>query len=171
MSEATPSLDLLRLTARIVAAHAAHNSVAGDALPDLIRTVHAALENAAAVPDCGVLQPTVPARELVFPDYIVCLEDGKRLKMLKRHLFTSYKMTPQQDPAEVGSPGQLPHGGSQLCRLPFDAGQGHWAWPVPPLARRRPLSALSSDPEPGPVPVQRVPEGVRGKRVPRTAAV
>ena len=109
MSEAAPSPDLLRLTARIVSAHASHNSVAADALSDLIRTVHAALENAdAGVPGGVMPQPAVPTKKSVFPNYIVCLEDGKRLKMLKRHLFTSYKMTPQQYRKKWGLPDSYP---------------------------------------------------------------
>lgn len=89
---------LLTLTADIVAAHVSNNSVAVNDLPNLIQNVHSALngissQNAAPEPRP---EPRVPIRSSVKPDYIVCLEDGKRLKMLKRHLMTHYNMTPDQ---------------------------------------------------------------------------
>jgi predicted transcriptional regulator len=89
---------LLTLTADIVAAHVSNNSVAVNDLPNLIQNVHAALSgisgNAAAAEPKP--EPKVSIRSSVKPDYIVCLEDGKRLKMLKRHLMTHYSMTPEQ---------------------------------------------------------------------------
>lgn len=89
---------LLTLTADIVAAHVSNNSVAVNDLPNLIQNVHAALSTisgagAAAEPKP---EPKVSIRSSVKPDYIVCLEDGKKLKMLKRHLMTHYNMTPDQ---------------------------------------------------------------------------
>ena len=99
MPEAANSDDtLLTLTADIVAAHVSNNSVAVNDLPNLIQNVHTALSgiaggSAAAEPKP---EPKVSVRASVKPDYIVCLEDGKRLKMLKRHLMTHYNMTPDQ---------------------------------------------------------------------------
>ena len=89
---------LLTLTADIVAAHVSNNSVAVNDLPNLIQNVHTALSgisgaSAAAEPKP---EPKVSIRSSIKPDYIVCLEDGKRLKMLKRHLMTHYNMTPDQ---------------------------------------------------------------------------
>jgi predicted transcriptional regulator len=89
---------LLTLTADIVAAHLSNNSVAVNDVPNLIQNVHAALtgisgNNAAAEPKP---EPKVSIRSSIKPDYIVCLEDGKKLKMLKRHLMTHYSMTPDQ---------------------------------------------------------------------------
>ena len=89
---------LLTLTADIVAAHVSNNSVAVNDLPNLIQNVHAALSGIsgnAAGPEPKP-EPKVSIRSSVKPDYIVCLEDGKRLKMLKRHLMTHYSMTPDQ---------------------------------------------------------------------------
>ena len=89
---------LLALTADIVAAHVSNNSVAVNDLPNLIQNVHAALSTISdnrSAPEVK-LEPKVPIRSSVKPDYIVCLEDGKRLKMLKRHLMTHYQMTPDQ---------------------------------------------------------------------------
>jgi predicted transcriptional regulator len=89
---------LLALTADIVAAHVSNNSVAVNDLPNLIQNVHAALTGIAgrsAAPEPKP-EPKVSIRSSVKPDYIVCLEDGKKLKMLKRHLMTHYSMTPDQ---------------------------------------------------------------------------
>jgi predicted transcriptional regulator len=89
---------LLTLTADIVAAHVSNNSVAVNDLPSLIQNVHGALtgiSNTSAPPEAKP-EPKVSIRSSIKPDYIVCLEDGKRLKMLKRHLMTHYKMTPDQ---------------------------------------------------------------------------
>ena len=89
---------LLALTAQIVAAHAANNALEPTALPAVIRQVYQTLLTVEAVPAAPVekAQPAVPVRKSVFPDYIICLEDGKRLKMLKRHLFSSFNLTPEQ---------------------------------------------------------------------------
>ena len=89
---------LLTLTADIVAAHVSNNSVAVNDLPNLIQNVHSALSGIAG--SGGSVEPKpepkVSIRSSIKPDYIVCLEDGKKLKMLKRHLMTHYSMTPDQ---------------------------------------------------------------------------
>ena len=89
---------LLTLTADIVAAHVSNNSVAVNDLPNLIQNIHSALSGisgAAPAPEAKP-EPKVSIRSSIKPDYIVCLEDGKRLKMLKRHLMTHYNLTPEQ---------------------------------------------------------------------------
>ncbi len=89
---------LVTLTADIVAAHVGNNSVAINDLPQLIANVHGALltlESTSAAPQVRA-EPKVPVRSSIKPDYIVCLEDGKRMKMLKRHLRTDHQMTPDQ---------------------------------------------------------------------------
>ena len=89
---------LLTLTADIVAAHVSNNSVAVNDLPNLIQNVHSALSgisHSSSAPEPKP-EPKVSIRSSVKPDYIVCLEDGKKLKMLKRHLMTHYNMTPDQ---------------------------------------------------------------------------
>ncbi|HEU4877423.1 MAG TPA: MucR family transcriptional regulator [Sphingomicrobium sp.] len=89
---------LITLTADIVAAHVSNNSVAVNDLPQLIANVHGALSglgSGGAAPEVRA-EPKVPIRSSIKPDYIVCLEDGKKLKMLKRHLMTHYQMTPDQ---------------------------------------------------------------------------
>ena len=89
---------LLALTADIVAAHVGNNNVPVGDLPGLIQKVHDALSGLGTVSEPEPVAPTpaVSIRSSVKPDYIVCLEDGKKLKMLKRHLMTHYQMTPDQ---------------------------------------------------------------------------
>jgi predicted transcriptional regulator len=89
---------LLTLTADIVAAHVSNNSVAVNDLPNLIQNVHGALAGIAGTSSAPEArpEPKVSIRSSIKPDYIVCLEDGKRMKMLKRHLMTHYQMTPDQ---------------------------------------------------------------------------
>ena len=89
---------LLTLTADIVAAHVSNNSVAVNDLPNLIQNVHQALRGISTTSAAAEAkpEPKVSIRSSVKPDYIVCLEDGKKLKMLKRHLMTHYSMTPEQ---------------------------------------------------------------------------
>jgi predicted transcriptional regulator len=89
---------LITLTADIVSAHVSNNSVAVGDLSQLIQNVHNALSGLGAkVEEAPVRQePKVSIRASVKPDYIVCLEDGKKLKMLKRHLMTHYQMTPDE---------------------------------------------------------------------------
>ena len=89
---------LLTLTADIVAAHVSNNSVAVNDLPVLIQNVHSALNGLGtpAEEPQAKLEPAVSIRSSIKPDYIVCLEDGKKLKMLKRHLMTHYNMTPDE---------------------------------------------------------------------------
>ncbi len=98
MAESTSHNEIMTLTTEIVAAHVANNSVAVADLPDLIQQVFRSLTDAGdgvgAEPPRP--QPAVSIRRSVRPDYIVCLEDGKKLKMLKRHLRTAFNMTPAE---------------------------------------------------------------------------
>ena len=88
---------LLELAAKIVSAHVANNHVEASGLPSLIQSVFDALSAVDTTPIVELaLVPAVPVKQSVKADHIVCLEDGKKLKMLKRHLMTSYKMTPDQ---------------------------------------------------------------------------
>lgn len=90
---------LITLTADIVAAHVSNNSVAVNDVPTLIANVHGALTGlgqSAPEPEPVKQEPAVSIRASVKPDYIVCLEDGKKLKMLKRYLLTNYGLTPDQ---------------------------------------------------------------------------
>jgi predicted transcriptional regulator len=98
MSDSFTNATLFDLTAQIVSAHVSKNSTQADALPALIQSVFKSLSDVGApeTPDVVRPEPAVPVKRSVFADHIVCLEDGKKLKMLKRHLATSYQMTPDQ---------------------------------------------------------------------------
>lgn len=108
--DSTVTETLITLTADIVSAHVSNNSVAVSDLPALIQNVHSALTGlgqAAPAPEAK-LEPAVSIRSSVKPDYVVCLEDGKKLKMLKRHLMTHYQMTPEQYRAKWNLPADYP---------------------------------------------------------------
>lgn len=112
MSDATDIMGetLITLTADIVAAHVSNNSVAVSDLSTLIANVHGALSALGGQPvvEAAPLEPAVPIRNSVKRDYIVCLEDGKKLKMLRRHLMTHYGMTPEDYRAKWGLPSDYP---------------------------------------------------------------
>ncbi|MCP1469824.1 putative transcriptional regulator [Sphingobium sp. OAS761] len=101
---------LITLTSDIVAAHVSNNSVAVSDVSSLIQNVHAALAALnQPTPEPEVKpEPAVSVRASIKPDYIVCLEDGKKLKMLKRHLMTHYQMTPDDYRAKWGLPADYP---------------------------------------------------------------
>ena len=100
---------LVTLTADIVAAHVSNNSVAISDIPLVIRSVHEALSGLGVTAAPEIKQePAVSIRSSVKPDYIVCLEDGKKLKMLRRHLMTHYGMTPEDYRAKWDLPKDYP---------------------------------------------------------------
>ena len=97
MSDKPDQTSILSLTAQIVSAHVSNNAVQPAALPELINQVFNALSSVGDVPmPTSKPEPAVPVKKSVFPDYLICLEDGKKLKMLKRHLMTSYGMTAEE---------------------------------------------------------------------------
>ncbi len=98
MTEQAESNEILALTTNIVAAHVSNNSVAVADLPRLIREVHDSLTSVGAGGGREPERPTpvVPIKKSITPDHIICLEDGKKLKMLKRHLKTAYNMSPEE---------------------------------------------------------------------------
>jgi predicted transcriptional regulator len=102
--------DLIGLTADIVAAHVSHNNVGTGDVPALIRAVHDALARAGepAPAEAPQQEPAVPVRASIKQDHIVCLEDGKKLKMLKRYLRTNYDMSPDDYRAKWGLPRDYP---------------------------------------------------------------
>ena len=104
--------DLLRLSAEIVAAYVSQNAVGADALVELIRSVHRSLEDLTGAKAAPVVEerpkPAVPIARSVQHDYIVCLEDGKHLKMLKRYLRSRYDMTPEDYRRRWGLPPEYP---------------------------------------------------------------
>ncbi|MCH8322383.1 MAG: MucR family transcriptional regulator [Proteobacteria bacterium] len=104
------NIDLLELTAKVVANHLSNNTVDVKDIPGLIRQVYKTMEqlngsNASLTPSA---QPAVPIKDSIKPDYIVCLEDGKRLKMLKRYLRTKYQLSPEDYKKRWGLPPDYP---------------------------------------------------------------
>jgi predicted transcriptional regulator len=156
--------NLMPLVAEIVSAHVSRNDVSPQGISEAIKSVYATLNAVTAgsaseatggstAPSPGQ-HPAVPIGKSVFPDYIICLEDGKRMKMLKRHLKTSYDLTPEEYRERWGLPGNYPmvapnyvERRSELAR---ENGLG-----------RKPGSTVS---------VTRVKEGVSGKKIKRNKA-
>src|SRR5215831_17008454 len=122
--------DLLALTTEIVAAHVSNNTVAVNDLPTLINQIYNSLANIGTAPTAAAArpQPAVTIKKSVQPDYIVCLEDGKKLKMLKRHLKTAYNMSPQAYSERWGLPSDdqmvAPNYARQRSRLAKGIGLG-----------------------------------------------
>ncbi|MFG1477225.1 MucR family transcriptional regulator [Xanthobacter sp. V4C-4] len=111
MTEETESNSFIALAADIVSAYVSNNSVAAADLPVLISEVHATLQRIAtgeSEPVVEQLRPAVPVKKSVAPDFIICLEDGKKFKSLKRHLRTQYNMTPEQYREKWGLPPDYP---------------------------------------------------------------
>src|SRR5712671_4786331 len=103
--------DLLRMTADVVAAYVSNNTLATAQLADVIHAVYNSLrglEGQVAEAPAEPLKPAVPVRKSITPEYLVCLEDGKKLKMLKRHLRSTYNMTPDEYRAKWGLPADYP---------------------------------------------------------------
>lgn len=107
---AEPHSDLINLTADIVSAHVSNNSVATADVATLIQNVYDALSAAGAppAPEQPKAEPAVSIRASIKPEYLVCLEDGKKLQMLKRYLRTNYNMTPEEYRAKWGLPRDYP---------------------------------------------------------------
>ncbi len=103
--------EILRMTAQIVSAYVSHNDLPGSQIPEVIRSVFTTLNLQKSSDGSSAQEPAKPAvsiRKSVTPDYIVCLEDGKKLKMLKRHLRTTYSMTPEEYRARWGLAADYP---------------------------------------------------------------
>src|SRR5829696_6308613 len=111
MSESVTSANYIELAADIVSEYVSNNSVPSSDLPSLINDIHSALVRVAGggieMP-AEVPKPVIPVKKSVTPDYIICLEDGKKFKSLKRHLRTQYNMTPEQYRERWGLPSDYP---------------------------------------------------------------
>lgn len=111
MADNSTGADLLGLTAEIVSAHVSNNPVSMTDLASLITEVHRTLSSLGSVPvpvEAEKKPPAVPVKKSITPDYLICLEDGKKLKMLKRHLQTAYSMSPDQYREKWGLPPDYP---------------------------------------------------------------
>ena len=103
--------EILRMTAEIVSAYVSPNDLPGAQIPDVIRSVYSTLHSQASGESAASQEPPKPVvsiRKSVTPDFIICLEDGRKLKMLKRHLRTTYHMTPEEYRAKWGLPADYP---------------------------------------------------------------
>ncbi|MGB3810017.1 MAG: MucR family transcriptional regulator [Parvibaculum sp.] len=135
--------EILRLASEIVSAYVSNNTVSTDDLAGMIRTVHTTLLNIEA----GVeqsnqdLTPAVPIKKSVTADFIICLEDGKKLKMLKRYLRSQYGMTPEEYRARWGLPSDYPmvapNYAAQRSRLAKQIGLGRSAADAPRARRKK----------------------------------
>ena len=109
MSEKIEKIELLSLTTDIVTSHLSRNAVGSGEISTLIRDVYSTLSTVGdSTAESDKPEPVVSIRKSIHPDYLICLEDGKKLKMLKRHLKTSYDMTPEEYRERWGLPADYP---------------------------------------------------------------
>src|SRR5712671_81075 len=135
--------DLLRMTADVVAAYVSNNTLATAQLADVIHAVYNSLrglEGQVAEPPAEPLKPAVPIRKSITPDFLICLEDGKKLKMLKRHLRSTYNMTPDEYRAKWGLapdyPMVAPNYAARRSEFAKKIGLGRGAGRLSPRAKR-----------------------------------
>jgi predicted transcriptional regulator len=146
VSTARPRLGpgvVLDQTSRIVAAYVANNPLAVSELPAVLQIVHSALARLGQPVELAAPAPAVPIRKSVTPDYIVCLEDGRKLKMLKRHLRTTYHLTPEEYRARWHLPADYP-----MVAPSYTARRSQFAKAIGLGRRRQP------EPEPERAPVR-----------------
>ena len=124
--------EVIEMTADIVSAYVGNNTVAAADLPGLIQSVHRALAgitNGAEVVEASPKEPAVPVRRSITPDYLVCLEDGRKFKSLKRHLRTKYNMSPEEYRAKWNLPKDYPmvapNYANSRSKLAKNMGLGH----------------------------------------------
>ncbi|MFO0995156.1 MAG: MucR family transcriptional regulator [Alphaproteobacteria bacterium] len=109
--EKTSPAELLRMTTDVVSAYLGHNMLSAAQIPDVIKAVYGSLQSlqgSGAEGRADALRPAVPIKKSIMPDHIVCLEDGRKLKMLKRHLRTTYGLSPDEYRAKWGLPADYP---------------------------------------------------------------
>ena len=167
MDEAGERQGLLSLTAEIVAAFTGHNTVATSDLPGLIKTVYETLRAAGTVEaekPVEALVPAVPIKKSVTSEFIVCLEDGKKLKMLKRHLATRYNMTPAAYRQRWSLPNDYP-----MVAPAYAAQRSDLAKSIG-LGRKPVETAPEPEPEPAPVAKQPKRRVAVGRKLPKPAA-
>ena len=153
MVEQTPAPDLLGLTAEIVSAHVSNNPVSLGDLPNLIQDVYRTLSSVGrpvAEPEPERPQPAVPIKRSVTPEYLVCLEDGKKLKILKRYLQRRYGMTPAEYRKRWGLPGDYPMVAPAYAERRSTLAKANGLGRKP-AARSEPEVEAVSEPAPAPV--------------------
>lgn len=110
-SENSPNSEILQMTTKVVAAYVGNNSVGGDRVPEVIKSVYASLAGLDGHSELRAnkkQKPAVPIKKSVYPDYIICLEDGVKMKMLKRRLRTTFGLTPEEYRAKWSLPADYP---------------------------------------------------------------
>src|SRR5712672_4856899 len=139
----TPEDDLLRMTADVVAAYVSNNTLATAQLADVINAVYKSLrglEGQVAEAKAEPLKPAVPIRKSITPEFLICLEDGKKLKMLKRHLRSTYNMTPDEYRVKWGLapdyPMVAPNYAARRSEFAKKIGLGRGAGRLSPRAKR-----------------------------------
>jgi len=103
--------DLLRMTAEIVSAYVGHHNIPASEITEIIKVVHSSLDslqNDGTIEAEPAAKPAISVRKSITPDYLICLEDGKKLKMLKRYLRTTYGLSPEDYRAKWGLPPDYP---------------------------------------------------------------
>lgn len=167
---------LLGLTADIVASHVANNNVATNDLPALIANVYSALSglNNSVLAKQPEQEPAVSIRSSIKPDYLVCLEDGKKLKMLKRHLMTQYQMTPSDYRAKWKLPADYPmvapNYAAQRRKLAHEIGLGRKATPQASAPAAPAKAAAKPKAEAKPKAMPKPKAEPKAKAAPKTAA-
>ena len=164
MSELQNTTNPIELAAEIVSAFVSNNSLPVSELPALIGAVHDALTkagNGTAEPTVEAQKkaPAVPVKKSVQPDYIVCLEDGKRFKSLKRHLRTVYDLTPDQYRAKWGLPHDYP-----MVAPNYAAARSELAKQLGLGQKRRSEPVVEAQPEPVQAEPEQVKAPARGRR-------
>jgi len=154
MGDAIDTANYIGLTAEIVSAYVSNNTVASADIPALISQVHTALQRGSSgEPQASTepLKPAVSVKKSINPDFIICLEDGKKFKSLKRHLRTQYNMTPEQYREKWGLPADYPMVAPNYAAAPLAACQADGtrsAAPPPPLGHM--VASVISLPSPAP---------------------
>ena len=159
MDEASAPPELFDLTTAIVVAYAGSHTLPASELPELIGSVFTALRNLGTVaepaPPAEALVPAVPVKKSVTPEFIICLEDGKKMQMLKRYLATRYNMTPAEYRQRWGLPADYPMAAPAYAairsKMAKDLGFG----------RKRAATTLEPEPAAAPEPVPVAPQPTR----------
>ena len=159
MDEASAPPELLDLTTAIVVAYAGSHTLSASQLPELIGSVFGALRKLGTVAEpalpAGALMPAVPVKKSVTPEYLVCLEDGRRVTLLKRYLATRYNMTPAEYRQRWGLPADYPMAAPAYAairsKMAKDLGFG----------RKRAATTLEPEPAAAPEPVPVAPQPAR----------
>ena len=144
------SAKMIELSASIVGAYVSHNALSATDVPKLIAQVHSALLGLAGAAEPEVVveaRPAVSIKKSITPDYLICLEDGKKFKSLKRHLRTEYDMSPDQYRAKWGLPPDYPmvapNYSEARSRLAKSIGLGRKAAVAPVVVRRGPKAKVA----------------------------